>query len=65
MTFKVTLGIYYQALKLWLKGVATYDHPKHNNHTKRSTTKSAQATQPSANSSDNPSIIKEAPDTAL
>jgi hypothetical protein len=65
MTFKVTLGIYYQALKLWLKGVTTYDHPKHNNHTKRSTTKSAQATQPSANSSDNPSIIKEAPDTAL
>ncbi|WP_455212861.1 DUF1365 domain-containing protein [Kaarinaea lacus] len=29
MTLKVTAGIYYQALKLWLKGVTFYEHPRH------------------------------------
>ena len=32
MTLKVTAGIYYQALKLWLKGVTFYEHPKHANN---------------------------------
>jgi hypothetical protein len=29
MTLKVTAGIYYEALKLWLKGVPYYEHPKY------------------------------------
>ncbi len=29
MTGQVILGIYWQALRLWLKGVPVYDHPKH------------------------------------
>ncbi|MDX1451355.1 MAG: DUF1365 domain-containing protein [Oleiphilaceae bacterium] len=30
-TVKVTSGIYWQAFRLWLKGVPFYDHPKHAN----------------------------------
>jgi DUF1365 family protein len=29
ITLKVTAGIYYEALKLWLKGMPFYEHPKH------------------------------------
>lgn len=29
MTVKVVLGIYWQALRLWLKSMPVYDHPKH------------------------------------
>ncbi len=32
MTLKVTASIYYQALKLWLKGVTFYEHPKHSSN---------------------------------
>ncbi len=42
MAIKVTLGIYWHALKLWVKGVPIYDHPntfnkKENNRSKENT----------------------------
>jgi len=41
MAIKVTLGIYWHALKLWMKGVPIHDHPntqkKENNRSKENT----------------------------
>lgn len=55
MTIKVTAGIYYQALKLWLKGVPFYDHPKNTDTPNR---------ESHSNTPHSPNA-KEAPDTAL
>jgi DUF1365 family protein len=55
MTMKVTAGIYYQALKLWLKGVPFHDHPKHTDTPHR---------ESDSNTTNSPTA-KEAPDTAL
>ncbi len=39
MAVKVTLGIYWHALKLWLKGVPIYDHPKNKMEQKQKSSK--------------------------
>ncbi len=39
MAVKVTLGIYWHALKLWMKGVPIYDHPENKTERKQESSK--------------------------